>query len=290
MKRIGMLGWIVGLGLVMGCTNKTDDTANVLPQVVPDVVDVSTADIPKQEGEPSCEGGAETNAFPGTYRFSLIDILRVGSQEKGQPAAIQLNILQSQWKEDIGEYKLNILLVVDSVVDSGASLWVGSGVGLSAPELCLETQASSPLFSADFQDDVFTFTLPKADRIYIYAQDHDGTTFNCTPDPQLPDAIPLSGVSGTATFGDNPCSLKGTITGCLSVEETKTICTCLKKCSGSQHADCPGCPAGAVPLFGLLGGIQASPECKTATGVDGFIIQVDFEADWVGPPPADCAD
>lgn len=290
MKRMVTLGLMTFVGFVVGCTNETDDTANILPQVVPDIVDTGNDDVPKQDGVPSCEGGADTNAFPGTYRFSLIDILRVGSQEKGQPTAIQLNILQSQWKVDIDEYKLNILLVVDSVVDAAATLWVGSGVGLSASELCLETQASSPTFTAEHQNKSFTFTLPQADRIYIYAQDHDGTTFNCTPDPKAPDAIPLSGVTGTATFGDNPCTLKGTITGCLSVEETKTICTCLAKCSGSQHADCPGCPAGALPLYGLLGGIQPSPECKTATGVDGFVIMVDFEAAWIGPPPTNCSE
>jgi hypothetical protein len=274
------------------------------------VADTAMADTTVADPDTGVDVTADTTAgggtmFPATYRFDCIDIVEIGDgNEDGQPdgESIQGTLLENTWAADIVNFKLNILLTVSARDDMAgtAELLIGSGIGPDAASLCTEpTTASEPQMAgfdaaaAQWQPSsrgacaepaagtggfggTYTFELGAADTVYIYAQDTDGTVFNCVPGDGAPDAVPLHAIQATVTVDENDQVAAGQLSGCLVDAEAQGLCSCLGVCTGSAHADCDGCPDGSVPLAQLLAGVGATDNCTQIMGETAYDLTVGF--------------
>lgn len=244
-------------------------------------------------------------SFPATYRFDCIDIIELGdSDNDGQPdgGAIQANVLEGVWGDDIADYKLNVMLAVRDRDEAAgtATVVVGSGIGATADALCTEPTTAGAEQTAGFElgtgqwqpsgtpgtcadpasgegfGGTYSFELSAADTIYVYAEDDDGTVFNCVPGGASPDAVPLHAVRATVTVDATEQISAGQLTGCLVDTEAQALCSCLDECSGIPHADCGGCPDGATPLAELLGDVGTTEPCTQIMGEPAYDLTVGF--------------
>ncbi len=315
--------WVVLLGC--GACGGDDGPTNMLPTTSgagsSGSADTTAASEPTTSA--SADATADTTAggsavLPATYRFDCIDVVEMGDGNgDGQPdgEAIQALLLENTWSADIAAYKLNILLTVRSRDDAAgtAELLIGSGIGTSGSDLCAEpTTASSPR-PADFDagaavwqpsgasgecaaaamgdgfGGTYTFEVEAADTIYIYAQDDDGTVFNCVPDGSSPDAVPLHAITATVTVDADEDVAAGELTGCLLDSEAQALCSCLGECTGAANPDCGGCPDGSVPLAQLIEGVGATDRCTGIMGQTAYDLTVRFTTSRLGTDePATC--
>ncbi|MCX4242284.1 hypothetical protein [Paraliomyxa miuraensis] len=312
-------GLVCGLGLVcLSACPDPEDPPNVLPSADGSGSSGDATGEPST-GEPdtNVETSADTTEgtalmFPVTYRFDCIDVMAMGdSNGDGQADgdAIQATLLENTWTSDIDGHKLNIMLTVASRDDVAgmAELLIGSGIGTSNDDLCAEpTTASDPkpaMFAAgEAQWQVsgasdacaepaaggataggtYTFVLPPSDTIYIYAEDDDGTVFNCVPGGEAPNAVPLHAIEATVTVNESEQISAGVLTGCLVESEAQNLCSCLGQCSGSANPDCGGCPNGSIPLAQLLGGVSPTDRCTGIMGETAFDMTVGFTTRRIG--------
>ena len=314
----GFRGSLGALALIVAaCGGKEGDQPNVLPTSA-GATDAGTTDGDGgpggDDGQPS--DGASTGGasdYPATYRFECVDIQILGDADG---SAFQAVLLESAWTADIGASKLNILMNMLSLDEAAgmAELQVSSGVGPSADSLCAQVDAVSPIFEATYepgvvtwQSDVdpsaktcakdgagsdglgtFTFSLGVDEIVYIYAEDDDGTTFNCDADQDAPDAVPVHAVQATVTMGPDREVVFGSLVGCLTVVEATGLCSCIGACLGEPHPDCGNCPTGARPLASLLEGINPSERCTEIMGEPGLDIQLALTAERLGYVPETC--
>jgi hypothetical protein len=125
--------------------------------------------------------------------------------------------------------------------------------------------------------------------IHIYAEDDDGTTFNCTADAAKVDAVPVRAVTATFTQNEEGTRAWGLLTGCLVESEAEELCSCIDVCTGSADAACDGCPTGSRPLRSLLGDeIQPDTACSDTIGEPAFTIRMAFTADLLPAVPGSC--
>ncbi len=298
---------LVGVLLGSGACGGDDGGTNVLPTASAS----GSGDATASGSETAVEPTADTTAggevmFPATYRFDCIDIVQIGDGDgDGQPdgEAIQGVLLENTWAADIDAYKLNIMLTVTSRDDAAGSaeLRIGSGIGTDASDLCTEATTASdprmagfdaavsqwqptgasgtcsePAASSDGLGGTYSFELGAGDTVHIYAEDDDGTVFNCVPGGGAPDAVPLHAIVATVTVDANEQRAAGQLTGCLVASEAQALCSCLGECSGSAHADCGGCPDGSVPLAQLLGGVGPTDNCTSIMGETAYDLTVGF--------------
>lgn len=244
-------------------------------------------------------GGAQT--FPVTYRFDCIDIRIVGDGDgdgEADGTAFQAGILEQAWSSDIENYKLNIMLTVLERDDAAgtASLLIGSGIGPDAATLCTEPTTMQPARPATFSPGTsewgagetcsaaateggagtYNFALGPEEVVYVYAEDDDGTTFNCVPDGSAPDAVPVRAIEASVTVAPGESTGHGELSGCLTLAQAGALCSCLGACTGEAHEDCGGCPVGARPLGLLLDGINPSTRCTELMGEDAFDLVIGF--------------
>ena len=244
-------------------------------------------------------GGAQT--FPVTYRFDCIDIKIVGDGDgdgEADGTAFQANVLEQTWGSDIDGYKLNIMLTVSERDDAAgtATLEIGSGVGPDASSLCTEPTTMQPPRMATYTPGVsewgaggtcseasteggagtYNFALGPEEVVYVYAEDDDGTAFNCVPDGSAPDAVPVRAIEASVTVAPGESTGYGELSGCLTLAEAGALCSCLGACMGEAHEDCGGCPVGARPLGSLLSGINPSNRCTELMGEDAFDLVIGF--------------
>ena len=278
----------------------------------------SATDTSPPETADTTAGGGEV-MLPATYRFDCIDVVRMGDGDgDGEPdgEAIQALLLENTWAADIAAFKLNIMLTVRSRDDAAgmAELLIGSGIGPDASDLCTEpTTAGAPrpasfdAAAATWQPSgaegtcaeaaaggafggTYTFEVPADDTIYIYAQDTDGTVFNCVPGGGAPNAVPLHAVRSTVTMDESGEVVAGELTGCLLASEAQDLCSCLSNCQGVGHPDCGGCPDGSVPLAALLNGVGPTEGCTNLMGDTAYDMRVRFATQRVGDDvPMTCA-
>jgi len=305
-------GWVVlALPLVAaGCGDDGNGEENVLPTAS---ASGSTTASSASTGTTMSEDDltADTTAggsgatFPATYLFDCIDIIEMGdSNGDGMPDgdAIQVTLLENTWASDIAAFKLNIMLTVLERDDAAgtATIVVGSGVGTSAADMCLEPTSLSPENAATFDagsaqwqpsnaqgsciepatgdgfGGTYTFELSANEAIYIYAEDDDGTVFNCVPGGAAPNAVPLHAVTATVTLDANEQVAAGRLTGCLVDSEAQELCSCLGECAGAANPDCGGCPDGSVPLAVLLGDVGPTDDCTATMGETAYELTVGF--------------
>ncbi len=305
---------IVGLPWLLACPSDDTGEQNMLPTTASASGSTSNgsgateppADTGVDETADDTAGTAgSAPVFPATYRFDCIDILELGdSNMDGQPdgEAIQATLLENTWLSDIQNFKLNVMLTVqERDEESGAStIVVGSGVGPDAGDLCTEPSSVGTPQAATFQPGVaqwqpvdatgscsgpadggeaggtYSFELAAGDTIYVYAEDDDGTVFNCVPGGAAPNAVPLHAVVGTVTVDANEGIAAGQLTGCLVDSEAQALCSCLGECSGTPHESCGGCPDGGVPLGELLGGVGPTDACTATMGETAYDLTVGF--------------
>lgn len=320
--RASVASTAVALSLV-ACTNGEGDEPNVLPD--PSGAGTGSASTTSGTGDTQSatgplegsEGTTAAGAFePRTYRFDCIDIQGVGDADG---SAIQAQILENTWSDDIDNLKLNIMLEVQSR-DSGsaeAQLGIRSGVGPAAGQLCTEPNTISDLIGVAFSEDetrwaasdapgecstprsgsggvTYEMTLPADRVVYIYAEDDDTTTFNCTSDPATPDAVPIRAVHAEVSTNAGEGRVWGTLEGCLVETEAQSLCSCLGSCSGSgpddlqTEGECAGCPTGGTPLAVLLGGVSPSQNCTTVMGVPAFDLTIGFSGSRLPHVPTAC--
>lgn len=263
-----------------------------------------------EEGSTAVEPTADTTegtevVFPATYRFDCIDIVEMGDgNADGQPdgKSIQATLLENTWAADIDAHKLNVMLTVRSRDDAAgmAELLIGSGIGPSNDDLCTEPTTASDPQTATFDAEqaqwqpsgasgscaepaagggfggTYTFELSAADTIYIYAEDDDGTVFNCVPGGGAPNAVPLHAIQATVTVDAAEQIAAGQLTGCLVDAEAQDLCSCLGECTGAANPDCGGCPDGSVPLAQLLGGVGPTDRCTDIMGETAYDLTVGF--------------
>jgi hypothetical protein len=276
-----MLGFaavmISGLG-GSGCGWNYTPSDNVLPD--PNAED-SSSGIPLPDiGE---TGGVED--VPATYRFDCIDIQSLGDADE---TVFQVSTLQNTWASDIANFKLNILIDLlseDAAAGAGFPVAFEPMVTAWAPS---DAEATCAAPATTGGAGTYTLELGPTDIVYIYAEDNDGTVFNCSVEDGPPDAIPISGLSATITGNEDRSVIAGTLTGCMALSDANNICSCLSVCNGNVHPDCPGCPGGAVPLGLLLGGIASTPHCSDMLGAEAFDITLEFTARRLPAVPMTC--
>ena len=291
--------------LAAGCAGDSGGSGNVLP---------TTSGGSGTAGSTSAGSttGVTGNQFPATFRFDCIDIQALGD---AGPDVLQAQLLENQWNQDIRDWKLNILVDVLDREDMGAAtaFRVRSGVGTGPQDLCSEPTTTSPEFSGsydaskaaygphpdpvgaeacsqestDAMGGTYELMTTTQDVVHIYAEDDDGTTFNCTADDS-PDAVPIRNLQATFTQNEEGTVAWGNLTGCLLESEAEALCSCLGVCGTSEHPACGGCPTGSVPLRDLLGDIGPSPSCTDALGAPAFVIQLGFTAQLLPSVPGTC--
>jgi hypothetical protein len=309
--RARAFGSMIMMGLLplAGACGDDGGGTNVLPTTgdASSGVTVSSGPAPESSGDATADttaggGGPE---LPATYRFDCIDVVQMGDGNgDGEPdgEAIQALLLENTWTADIDAFKLNIMLTVRSRDDAAgmAELLIGSGIGADAGSLCTEpTTASDPrpasfdATMAEWQPSsadgtcaeaaaagmfggTYSFETAAEDIVYIYAQDTDGTVFNCVPDGSSPNAVPLHAIQATVTVDTNENIAAGQLTGCLVDAEAQTLCSCLGQCTGAANPDCGGCPDGSVPLAQLLGGVGPTTRCTEIMGEMAYDLTVGF--------------
>jgi hypothetical protein len=297
--------YALGLAVLLGCGWNYTPSDNVLPD--PNAED-SSSGIPLPPDIGGETGGLED--VPATYRFDCIDIQSLGDADA---TVFQVSTLQNTWASDIANFKLNILidLLSEDPAAGAGTITVRSGIGSGWSDQCGQVETESTEFPVIFEPMVtawapsdvedtcaapatsggagtYTLELGPTDTVYIYAQDDDGTVFNCSVEDGPPDAIPISGLSATITGNEDRSAIAGTLTGCMALSDAQNICSCLSVCSGNVHPDCPGCPGGAVPLGLLLGGIASTPHCSDMLGAEAFDITLEFTAQRLPAVPPTC--
>ena len=316
-----------GLALVsslgaLGCTNGEGNEPNVLPD--PSGADTTSGTstgsttLPVETGSDSGSdsGTSDDDPVPVTYRFDCVDIQGVGDADG---TAIQAQVLESTWGNDIDSFKLNIMLEVESrdPASGEAQLGIRSGVGPDASDLCAEENTISDPIPVSFIEgdtrwgasntdgecstsmagtdgSTYEMQLPPERVVYIYAQDDDTTTFNCTPDAATPDAVPIRAVQAEVSTNAVENAIWGTLTGCLLQSDAAALCSCLGSCSGDGPDDlqtegvCAGCPTGGNPLEVLLGGVNPSDNCTAVMGAPAFDLRIGFSARALPSVPTAC--
>jgi hypothetical protein len=289
-----------------GCSSD-DGTQNVLPMPV----STSTA----------ADAGDETDGefeLPRAYRFDCVDIQGIGDADG---TVLQATVLENAWSADIVSYKLNIVMSVTERDDDArtATVGIGSGVGTNQSDLCNEqgsvtdpyvisydreitawtrssasSECSTPSAAADPHGGTYAIDLGPEDLVYVYAEDDDGTHFNCVPDPAVPNAVPIRALNAEVTANAAGTVLAGVLTGCLVEAEAEGLCSCIGACAGDGPDDlqtegnCAGCPVGSNPLRGMLGNIGPSDRCTGIMGEDAFDLRLGFTAVALPSVPETC--
>jgi hypothetical protein len=298
---------------------KDDDGENVLP-TQGDTSDDSASSGGSVSATESVDGADTTadatgggTAFPQAYRFECVEIQILGDADGD---ALQAQVLENTWNSDIDNYKLNIVFELVSRDDAAGTGTVGirSGVGTGAGDLCAEATSESDVYDVTWDaalttwepvetgevcsamaapgtasGGTYTMTLPTESTVFIYAQDTDGTTFNCTADRGLPDAVPIRAVEATLTASVDGGSVAGNLLGCLREDEAEALCSCLGMCNPEiMNENCGGCPNGSIPLRSLLGDINPSQRCTDLLGGNAYDIGLGFTASALPSVPQTC--
>lgn len=304
-NRLAHQGLALSVVVGSGCGWNYTPSDNILPEPVAE--DPSTDDGPPlpETGE---TGGLEP--FPATYRIDCIDIQSLGDADE---TVFQVSTLQTTWSGDIANFKLNILIdLVTEDPDTGTGVaTIRSGVGFGWSDQCSQADTASMEFPLTYEPGVaeweavdaegqcaqagatsasgtYEIELGAADVIYIYSEDDDGTSFNCSLEQGAPQAIPISALSSTLSSSEDRSVIAGTLTGCMVRSEAENICSCLSVCNGQEHPDCPGCPGGAVPLGLLLGGINSTSHCTDLMGEEAFDVTLQYTARRLADVPTTC--
>ncbi len=305
-----------------------DEEENVLPTQADDsgsdsgsgsasmsasMTETMTASESMTDPDSTADSTGATTDFPQAYRFECVDIQQLGDSNGD---VLQAMILQQTWNNDIDGYKLNIVFEVATRDDAAGAATVGirSGIGTNASDLCSEPTSESDIVDVGYDAAVtmwgpsdaegecstaaaggatsggtYDMALPAETIVYIYAQDTDGTTFNCTADEALPDAVPVRAVEATLTVSADGQTVNGNLLGCLREDEAEALCSCLVMCNPAmENENCGGCPTGSVPLRSLLGDIQPSQRCTELVGGSAFDIGLGFTASVLPSVPTTC--
>jgi hypothetical protein len=301
------LSCAVSLGL-LGCGWDYTPSDNILPSTT--VADETTTSDESPDPETGETGDTDGEPLPATYRFNCVDIKSMGDADE---TVFQVITLQNTWAADIANFKLNILidlLAEDPELETG-TITIRSGVGPNSGNQCGQPDTASVEFGVDYQPGTgawapigsgdlcatadtaaaagtYTLEMSADENVYIYAEDNDGTPFNCSAAGNAPNAIPIYALDATMTMTENRSTLAGTLTGCVVQSQALGVCSCLSVCGASQHPDCGGCPTGSVPLGLLLGGINTTPHCTGLMGEPAFDIVLEFAAQRLGSVPMTC--
>lgn len=310
MKRLFAACVLALLTSSLGCTGDPDESQNRFPHWDAQL-DAAVRD--------AFVGGA----FPAAYRFECININKLGEPLPSGKPPFQAEVLNRLWLTDITDHKLNILIGIESLDDTGskAQVYIGSGIGLDDASQCREpttdgTRFEAPIsigenrYLADGADTVPACTLdatadhksfgtvavdvPSTDAIYIYAQNDKNVTFNCTADPELPDAVPLRFVSAVVSVTEDTGALAGELTACLTKADILTLCSCIGDCTAESVDDvlmtggCAGCPRGAAPLTAQLAGLRGSPRCNDLAGGEAYELKATFHGRRLPGTPEVC--
>lgn len=316
-----------GLAVLMACGTPDEDnlTGNVLPDTSGSTDEATaTQEATATETETETESASATETgetgdtanppmgVPATYRLGCIDIQQAGSADD---ASIQANLLQDNWASDIEDHKLNILVDFLSLeLDTGdATMMIRSGIGTSNDNLCSEPESDSAVLDVTFDPDetawapdssegrcsmpadagatsfgTFNLSAGPEDVVYIYAEDDDGQSFNCT-DSDTPDAVPIHNIQATFTMSADESVAWGSLTGCLVEAEAEELCSCLGTCfTPDVPYDQCGCNPDATPLRDLLLGVTMSDNCTEIMGEPAFDMTLAFIADRLPNLPETC--
>lgn len=317
------VAWALG---AVACTNGEGNEPNILPDppAGSSSTGSTTVDPPTTTQNPTLPvtgsgsgGSAGGDPTPVTYRFDCVDIQMVGDADG---TVIQAQLLENTWGSDIDQFKLNIMLEAASRdAEAGeAMLGIRSGVGPESAALCAQPDTISDLIPVTFIEgetrwgpssavgecsipasgtdgSSYEMELPPDQVVYIYAEDDDSTTFNCTPDAGIPDAVPIRAVTAEVSTDANEAVVWGTLNGCLLQAEAQALCSCLGVCSGSTGPDdvqtegeCAGCPVGGTPLAVLLGGVSPSENCSSLMGEPAFDLRIGFSGAALPHVPMPC--
>jgi hypothetical protein len=299
---------VFGLLALPACSGDDGGGGNVLPTSTSDGTDTAGTTA----STAGTDSGAMGNMFPATYRFTCIDIQQIGDSDG---TVLQANLLESQWQLDMNSFKLNILAdLLERNDDAGSGVMqIRSGVGSGEADVCTEANTESTLHdvvydtefagygpssdvdalpcseeSTDAMGGSYILSAAATDVFYIYAEDDDGTMFNCVADPAIPNAVPLRAVQATFTQNAEGTRVWGGLSGCLVESEAEALCSCLGVCGTADHEDCGGCQTGSIPLRALLGNIEADAECTATMGAPAMTMKIGFIADLMGAVPMTC--
>ncbi|MSP73024.1 MAG: hypothetical protein EXR76_12840 [Myxococcales bacterium] len=297
------------------CVGHPDGSPNILP-TLPEAGPVDLAPVP------DLGDGGLPSLYPATYRFQCLHIHKLGEVAPDGTPPAQAGILNNLWQSDISRYRLNILIGIEAFDDVSniARTFIASGVGLDDLLQCREPTTDSVRFDSpvEFGEPQFApapmgelttcaidgagtealgttrVVVPAESAVYIYAQDENNTTFNCTPDEALPQAVPLRHVRADATISSDTGRLTGELKACLTASDIANLCSCIGACAAIGPDDvqpsgsCGGCPKGAIPLGVQLAGLRSSPACEALVGGDAYELVASFNAQRLPGVPEVC--
>jgi len=291
------------------CTGNPDTSENLLPQWDAEL-DAAIRD--------AFVGGP----FPAAWRFECININKLGEPTPSGAPPFQAAVLNRLWLSDIADHRLNILIGIDTLDEANqANVYIGSGIGLDDASQCREPTTDGTRFQAPVEREASRFSaadpaaagacavpaeasvkafgtvdvaVPSTSAIYIYAQNDREVYYNCTPDPALPQAVPLRYVSAVVSVSEDTGAISGELTACLLKSDILTLCSCIGDCLASDPTDviadgqCGGCPRGAAPLTAQLNGLIGSPGCTDKAGGEAFELKATFNARRLPASPEIC--
>lgn len=313
--------------LLSACKGDPDGSANELPPDWPDEIQDAGPEPERDQFMLTGDGGegdGGINPFPAAWRFECIHIHKLGEFLPNGAAPYQAAVLNRLWQTDIKDHKLNILIGIEGLdANRKAEVYIGSGIGPDDANQCREPTTDGTRFTADIalgsathvanrEDTTATcmaeappgtpaygtvdVQVPIDDQIYIYAQNSKQIPFNCTPEPELPNAVPLRYVSARVSITEDTGEIAGELTACLTKADISKLCSCIGDCYTAMSVDdlqtegeCAGCPKSATPLAGQLAGLITSPACEQHTGgAEAYELTASFFAHRLPSSPDVC--
>jgi hypothetical protein len=296
------------------CTGDPDDSENLFPQW-------------DAQRDAAVRDAFVGGPFPAAWRFECIHIFKLGEPTPSGMPPFQATVLNRLWQTDVTDHRLNILIGIDAFnpETKQAEVFIGSGVGIDDATQCREPTTDGTRFEAPISLDTANHVaqhdpaqsaiscvvdapagteaygtvnveVPSTDAIYIYAQNAKEIPFNCTPDPALPQAVPLRYVSADVTLTKDTGEISGELTACLTKADISQLCSCIGDCLATDKNDvvaegafCAGCPRGAAPLTAQLNGLISSPACTAKTGgAEAYELKASFFARRLPGQPEVC--
>lgn len=280
--------------LAAGCNGKDDDGGNGNGSGDGGSDDGGSDDGATTTGDGGSAGPLEP---PATLRVDCLDV-RVFGDADG--SALQAQVLENAWNENVDRFDFNILVSVLGQDDAtgSATYELSSGVGRTNDEQCSHPETLSGEVTGTFEagtvafaagDDcsdaadasdpaatTYSVALGPEDISWAYSEQEDGAALNCTMDTARLDGVPMRALE--ASFTALGSRVHGELSACLLDTEGMDLCTCLVDCKpdGDVHEDCTTCPVSSVPLSELIQGINPSDRCTEIMGEPAFDLTIAF--------------
>lgn len=298
---------LAGLALssLIGCENKQDASANVIPVIDARIADDSVADVAADVTgvADATDAGAVTPCdclqVGQWFRFTELKLLTLDGG--AHPVIGTLNNL---WKTDIGHFELNFYFEVAEVSDSHVKFRVVNGARIDDKGNTCLLDANSSLDTTVMMEHPRQGCHLKPSTnaaINVYAGTPTNAK-NCAPALPIKHAIPVRGAALECNVAPDCSALNDgmVLSGNFSKAALGKICTCITL--GDQNADtcgvldpkyasseCAGCNDKYQSLSALLDAFgELKYECTGDDGGPAVCLTASYHGVRIPTPPPSC--